>query len=71
MDKNIVPTSDLASLDCWDYTIELECLRGPQGIIHIKHTYSGIRLTISYFMYIKQLLLRFGTFGKVMNNFKT
>jgi len=32
MDKNITPTSDLASLDCWDYTIELECLRGPQGI---------------------------------------
>lgn len=35
MEKNIAPTSDLASLDCWDYTIELECLRGPQGIIYI------------------------------------
>lgn len=33
MDKNNAPTSDLSSLDCWDYTIELECLRGPQGII--------------------------------------
>ncbi|XP_060836828.1 LOW QUALITY PROTEIN: uncharacterized protein LOC132919324 [Rhopalosiphum padi] len=32
MDKNITPTSDLASLDCWDYTIELECLRGPQDL---------------------------------------
>jgi myosin heavy subunit len=32
MDKNIMPTSDLASLDCWDYTIELECLRGPQDL---------------------------------------
>lgn len=31
MDKNIAHTTDLASLDCWDYTIELECLRGPQG----------------------------------------
>lgn len=37
MDKHIAPnTSDLASLDCWDYTIELECLRGPQGIIIFK-----------------------------------
>ncbi|XP_025193686.1 cerebellar degeneration-related protein 2 isoform X2 [Melanaphis sacchari] len=32
MDKNITSTSDLASLDCWDYTIELECLRGPQDL---------------------------------------
>ncbi|KAE9535628.1 hypothetical protein AGLY_007529 [Aphis glycines] len=32
MDKNITTTSDLASLDCWDYTIELECLRGPQDL---------------------------------------
>lgn len=23
--------SRLSSLDCWDYTIELECLRGPEG----------------------------------------
>lgn len=23
--------SRLNSLDCWDYTIELECLRGPEG----------------------------------------
>ena len=23
--------SKLNSLDCWDYTIELECLKGPQG----------------------------------------
>lgn len=21
----------LSSLDCWDYSIELECLRGPEG----------------------------------------
>lgn len=39
MDKNIAPTSDLASLDCWDYTIELECLRGPQGIFNIFNKY--------------------------------
>lgn len=25
--------SKLNSLDCWDYTIELECLKGPQGNI--------------------------------------
>ncbi|XP_050430634.1 cerebellar degeneration-related protein 2 isoform X2 [Adelges cooleyi] len=25
-------SSELASLDCWDYTIELECLRGPQDL---------------------------------------
>lgn len=25
------PISRLNSLDCWDYTIELECLRGPEG----------------------------------------
>lgn len=35
MDKNVASSSDLASLDCWDYTIELECLRGPQGIFII------------------------------------
>lgn len=23
--------SKLNSMDCWDYTIELECLQGPQG----------------------------------------
>lgn len=34
METNISHTSDLSSLDCWDYTIELECLRGPQGIQH-------------------------------------
>lgn len=44
MDKNIASTTDLASLNCWDYTIELECLRGPQGIIldlKKKHWYIG------------------------------
>lgn len=25
--------SILNSMDCWDYTIELECLTGPQGIL--------------------------------------
>lgn len=25
----------LNSLDCWDYTIELECLRGIEGIYKI------------------------------------
>lgn len=39
MDKKITPTSDLASLDCWDYTIELECLRGPQGINNTTYIY--------------------------------
>jgi len=42
MDKNITSTSDLASLDCWDYTIELECLRGPQGINTILNTFDNI-----------------------------
>lgn len=23
--------SRLSSMDCWDYTIELECLKGPEG----------------------------------------
>lgn len=23
--------SRLNSMDCWDYTIELECLKGPEG----------------------------------------
>lgn len=26
-------SSGLNSLDLWDYTIELECLQGPEGII--------------------------------------
>jgi hypothetical protein len=26
----------LNSLDCWDYTIELECLQGPQGKIFVE-----------------------------------
>lgn len=25
------PVSRLNSMDCWDYTIELECLKGPEG----------------------------------------
>lgn len=28
--------SRLNSLDCWDYTIELECLQGPQGLFSFK-----------------------------------
>lgn len=24
-------SSHLSSMDCWDYTIELECLKGPEG----------------------------------------
>lgn len=30
-DLTPAPISRLNSLDCWDYTIELECLRGPEG----------------------------------------
>jgi len=29
--ETAAPISRLNSLDCWDYTIELECLRGPEG----------------------------------------
>lgn len=25
---------NLNSLDCWDYSIELECLKGPEGKIY-------------------------------------
>lgn len=25
------PLSRLNSMDCWDYSIELECLKGPEG----------------------------------------
>lgn len=43
MDKN--NASDLASLDCWDYTIELECLRGPQGTLSLSlDVYGKIRI---------------------------
>lgn len=50
MDKNITPTSDLASLDCWDYTIELECLRGPQGINTILNTFDNIYIKIIWIL---------------------
>lgn len=26
-------SSRLSSMDCWDYTIELECLKGPEGYL--------------------------------------
>lgn len=30
--KPMVPSlSRMNSMECWDYTIELECLNGPQG----------------------------------------
>ncbi|KAG8297363.1 hypothetical protein J6590_037595 [Homalodisca vitripennis] len=25
-----------SSLECWDYSIELECLRGPQGAVAVR-----------------------------------
>lgn len=28
---SISTTKDLSSLECWDYSVELECLRGPDG----------------------------------------
>lgn len=30
-DRNSIPLSRMNSMECWDYTIELECLNGPQG----------------------------------------
>ena len=29
------PPTQLSSLDCWDYSIELDCLRGPEGIFSL------------------------------------
>lgn len=26
------PQAQMNSLDCWDYSIELSCLQGPEGI---------------------------------------
>ena len=26
------PQTQMNSLDCWDYSIELSCLQGPEGI---------------------------------------
>lgn len=52
MDKN--NASDLASLDCWDYTIELECLRGPQGTSSLSlDVYGKIRIHRDSFLYLK------------------
>lgn len=57
MDNNsIAPTSDLASLDCWDYTIELECLRGPQGIIYILY-YIRFKTNISIGIFQSDVLV--------------
>lgn len=25
--------TQLSNLDCWDYTIELDCLKGPEGAL--------------------------------------
>lgn len=53
MDKSIVPSSDLASLDCWDYTIELECLHGPQGILLLYMNWKiYVRAVITVFEYV-------------------
>lgn len=37
--------SRLNSLDCWDYSIELDCLKGPEGCFFF------VLLLFSYFFY--------------------
>lgn len=27
------PATQLSSLDCWDYSVELACLQGPEGTV--------------------------------------
>jgi len=46
------PSSNMTSMDCWDYTVELECLQGPQGcspfnsmqLINFSLTYTYIEI---------------------------
>lgn len=51
--------SRLSSMDCWDYSIELECLKGPEGcychvllllLISLAVTISSIELLFSLFI---------------------
>lgn len=61
--------SRLSSMDCWDYSIELECLKGPEGFYFYFHFISLYRMLMAVFrtVYFHHLCLSISNELKVIS----